>query len=158
METWKEYGSYLISNHGNVKRCDRLLKLGKNKTGYLHFSPCYEGKAKTTMIHRVVAELFIPNPENKKEVDHIDGDKTNNKVENLRWATRSQNAINKKGNQSNNKSGYKGVYWSIKAQKWVANIGLNGKNKYLGLFKTAEEAYEEYKKASHELFGEFSSV
>ena len=63
-----------------------------------------DGKRKSAKIHRLVAEAFIPNPENKECVDHIDKVRNNNNVNNLRWATKSENCMNKKI-QSNNKSG-----------------------------------------------------
>ncbi len=86
-----------------------------------------------------------------KELDHKDGNSLNNKIDNLREATRSQNLGNSK-RSLRNKSGFKGVSWNKNAQKYIVEV----KHKYVGLFNTAEEAHEAYKKAAIEAFGEFA--
>lgn len=106
MEIWKDIkgyeGLYKVSNLGRVKslsRRDRLnrviqekvLKPGSNKVGYLHVNLYKEGRVKICKVHRLVAQAFIPNPEDKPEVNHKDEDKTNNKVENLEWMTCKEN-------------------------------------------------------------------
>ena len=78
---------YEISNKGRAKKNGKLIKLRKNNSGYL----CCGGIG---FIHIAVAKTFIPNPENKPEVDHIDGDKNNNNIENLRWLTHKENINN----------------------------------------------------------------
>ena len=72
-------------------------------------------------------------------VDHIDGNKLNNAIENLRPATKSQNCQNKKL-QNNNKSGIKGVYWLKRNQKWAVQINVNNKRIFLGVYKDIEFA------------------
>lgn len=89
------------------------------------------------------------------EIDHIDGNPSNNKISNLRLVTHSQNCKNRKINV-NNKSGYKGVNWHEKSQKWRAYISLNGKWILLGFFLKKEEAIEARKKAESEMYGEYS--
>ena len=82
------------------------------------------------------------------EIDHIDGDGTNNKLANLREATGAENGQNR-GRQSNNKSGYIGVHKS--KDGWVAQIGYQGKRHHLGLFKTPTAASEAYNSAKAKL-------
>lgn len=101
MELWKtinEYEDYQISNLGNVKmtannatRKERLLKPVKHPRGYLRVALYKNKKPYFFSVHRLVAINFINNPENKKTVNHINGDKTNNKVENLEWLTYREN-------------------------------------------------------------------
>lgn len=91
------------------------------------------------------------------DVDHVDGDGTNNKISNLRAATRSQNMMNTFA-QRNNKSGFKGVSLDKPNKKWVAKIQVNGHQKHLGLFKTAAEAHAAYVEATTEHHGEFGRV
>ena len=96
-EIWKDIkgyeGIYQVSNLGRVKRVTtgRILKGVKNRTGYLKVS-LYKNSIKyVKTIHRLVAEAFIPNPESKPQVNNIDEDKTNNRVDNLEWMTATEN-------------------------------------------------------------------
>lgn len=94
---WKKIGrnpNYSINENGEVRNdiTGRIKKPYTNKkNGYLIIDLCKDNKSKKVPIHRLVAEAFIPNPENKPTVDHIDGDRENNSINNLRWATYSEN-------------------------------------------------------------------
>jgi len=99
---WKEIPNcddgYLISSDGEVKSLkryhksdSRILRHKPGKYGYRYLTLYKDGHKLTKKIHRLVAEAFLPNPHNKKEVNHIDGDKNNNCLENLEWATSSEN-------------------------------------------------------------------
>lgn len=87
-------GLYKISDKGNVysAKTNKNLSLNRiTKDGYNHVAIRKDGKAHNLKIHRIVAKHFIPNPENKPTVNHIDGNKQNNSVSNLEWATREEN-------------------------------------------------------------------
>lgn len=85
------------------------------------------------------------------DIDHIDGNRLNNSFSNLREANRSENCQNRKV-RSGSVSGAKGVYWHKKNHKWCASI----RGKYLGSFKTIDEASEAYRRAAKELHGQFA--
>ena len=96
MEKFKQikgYENYLVSDQGRVfnYKFKKFLKPGKNQGGYLFVVLCKNGIMKTLAIHRLVALAFIPNPENKFTVNHIDGCKTNNHADNLEWNTQKEN-------------------------------------------------------------------
>ena len=103
--------------------------------------------------HRVIFMMF--NGRWPEQIDHINSDRSNNLLSNLREASNAQNNRNTKL-RSTNKSGYKGVYWNKKNRNFVARITVNYKDIHLGCFKTVEEAHESYKKAASELHGDFA--
>ena len=84
-------------------------------------------------------------------IDHINGNKTDNRLCNLRLVTNGQNQQNRPA-PKNSSSGYRGVTWHKKANKWMSRICHNGKREMLGLFETAEEAYEVYKTKASEIY------
>ena len=164
MEIWKpvkDYeGIYEVSNLGRVKsltrwveykNCVPRFKLGKlfktniNSWGYLFVRLSKNGKSKTLRIHQLVAVAFLnhkPDGTHKLVVDHINDDKLDNRVENLQIVTQRENSHKTQGNYS---SKYKGVHWSTRDNKWLSQIQINGKLKYLGLFKcelAASVAYQ----------------
>ena len=111
MEIWKDVhgfvGLYKVSNCGRIKsiyrneifgkikrqRGERILKQSLRKR-YYFVSLSKDGKKFNGVIHRLVAASFIPNPDNLPEIDHIDGDRTNNHADNLRWVTAKENSNN----------------------------------------------------------------
>lgn len=103
MEIWKPIksyqGRYEVSSLGNVRSLNfnktgvsKILKPISNTRGYTSVCLCLNNEKSIFRINRLVAEAFIPNPENKPQVNHKDENKTNNKVENLEWSTPKENA------------------------------------------------------------------
>jgi len=132
-------------SNGKILRFNKCSKKwtvchgSKTKDGYLQMRI----DRKVYLCHRVIAHAFdILDIESELQIDHINFDKTNDKtnncVFNLRPATTQQNSFNR-----NNK----GYYWNKNANKWLAQIKLNGKKIHLGLFNTEEEAHQAYLEA-----------
>lgn len=99
-EIWKDIEGfeqiYQISNLGNLKsfkkdKKGKILKHNNKNGDYFAVVLEYKEKVKYTRIHRLVAQAFIPNPNNYNEINHIDGNKQNNRIDNLEWCTRKQN-------------------------------------------------------------------
>ena len=94
-EIWKKsiVENYEISNLGRVKniKTGKIIKPDKEEKGYCRLTIKINGVRKHYAIHRLVAIAFIPNPLNKEQVDHIDNDKTNNRVDNLQWVSNKEN-------------------------------------------------------------------
>jgi len=100
-ELWKSIDEddyktdYQISTFGRIKSCknghSRILKPFIDKDGYLSIALSKNAKVKKFKVHRLVAKAFIPNPENKETVNHIDGCKMNNSISNLEWNSQSEN-------------------------------------------------------------------
>ena len=104
MEQWKAIKDYegfyeVSTKDGKVRnvKTGHILKHDVNIHGYHKVCLSKNGEQRVFAVHRLVATAFIPNPDNLPEVDHIDRDKSNNCVENLRWVTKSQNAFNREG-------------------------------------------------------------
>ena len=86
--------NYEVSNEGQVKniRTGKILKPATDKYGYFYYILCVNGKRRTVKAHRLVASAFISNPENKPTVNHKNGIRNDNRVENLEWATNKEQA------------------------------------------------------------------
>jgi len=89
------------------------------------------------------------------ELDHIDGDRRNNKLSNLRECDRSQNCMNRKAS-SRNLSGFKGVSFNERAKAYRARIHVNGRDKFLGHYSTPEQAHAVYEAAAKRYYGQFA--
>ena len=149
--------NYKVSSKGRVFSVKRkkFLKPGKDNYGYHKISLCKDGKGQTATVHRLVASTFYFSEDYKGcAIDHIDQNKTNNNLLNLRFCSTSENKRNT-GITVTNTSGYKGVHWNIKAKKWKVGIRTNEGRKHLGYFTDKEEAYEAYKEASKKYHGEY---
>ena len=144
MEEFKKiegYDNYEISNMGNVRNIDtnRNLKPGINSCGYYNVDLYKEGTRKTLKIHRLIGFHFIPNPDNLPYIDHIDRNRTNNSISNLRWISKSNNNRNITKRQ-NTSSKFIGVTFSKREGKYRAQIRFDNKVKNIGYYDKEEEA------------------
>ena len=151
--------NYQVSWWGRVRnaKTGRILKACVSSNTYLTLNLSKMGKAKSFSVHVLVAREWVENPDNKRCVDHIDGNKTNNHYENLRWATHSENGRNQK-NQTNTSSVYKGVYLHKPTKKWMAYIRINKKLKNLGYHASEREAGMAYNMAAVKYFKNFAKI
>ena len=143
------YPDYLIYEDGRVwskprkdsrgnQRKGKFLKHVKNQKGYHRVGLSRDGKQKRFFVSRLVAIHFIPNPENKPEVDHINRDIDNNHVSNLRWATRFENMENI-GMRTDNTSGHEHISYNNGSKVWVFQYQRK-KHKVHEYFKTKNDA------------------
>lgn len=133
----------------NRKNGDKAGSL--NKSGYYQIGI----NNKRYFTHRIIYLYhyrYLP-----KKIDHIDNNPSNNNIENLRKVTQSQNCMNRKPHK-NRSSKYKGVCWHKASNKWIAQICINYKIIYLGLFINKIDAAIAYNKKAKELFGEFANL
>ena len=145
------YRIYIDGRIEGVKRkgCRKniFLKGSANNKGYKRISLYKDGKAKTYLIHRLVACHFIPNPHNFPVIDHKNQEKVDNSISNLRWCTHSTNHRNRTQKRPNDLPRGVGI---TSSGKYKALISINGKDKYLGCYDTKEEASRIYEEALSE--------
>jgi hypothetical protein len=144
------FANYSVSNFGEVKnnKTNKILKGRPDKDGYLTIALYTDEGVLNRRIHRLVAMMFLEDFREELFIDHINRITNDNRVENLRMATNSQNQFNVvKRNGCSSK--YKGVSFDTKKKKWKAYICINKHRKYLGSYLTENEAasvYNEYLK------------
>ena len=153
-EFLKEHFEYCDGHLWWIKPISNRVKLGEqfgtNVHGYRRCQLFY----KVYMEHRLIW-LYHYGVWPTKQLDHIDGNPDNNKIENLREVTNQQNQYNK-GSRKESTSQYKGVSWHKRDKKWVAQARIGGKNKTIGSFHCEHEAAEAYRKATEQLHGEYA--
>lgn len=163
MEIWKDIkgyeGLYQVSNLGRVKSLDRIEINSKgskrriknrilkpsNKKGYLQVNIYKNCKVETFAIHVLVSIAFLNHKPcgMRKVINHIDFDKSNNRVENLEIVTQRENSSHRKRKSS---SKYTGVYWNKERKKWQSQITIKGKVHNLGSFENEFDAHLAYQK------------
>ena len=134
-EIWKPtiYDDYEVSSFGNVrnKHTKKILSLfDKNRMGYFRVCLFKDHKKKRFLVHRLVAEAFIPNQNNKPQVNHKDGNKQNNKLENLEWVNASENMIHS--------------YYVLRNKTGFAYKKGIPSHKHTGEYKTKNKVYPNY--------------
>lgn len=130
-------GKYMVDDSGNVfSRKGRALKCSINSVGYKQLFTYLNGKFfKAYLVHRLIWETYNGEIPEGFEIDHINRNKLDNRLENLRLLTHKENLWNKES---------KGYCWIATYKKWKATITANGVVKHLGYFKTEDKAHEAY--------------
>lgn len=134
-------------DHCHIVSGQRAGSMAPNGRRYVSFF------GKKHLVHRVI--WYLHHGSVPDFLDHIDGNPLNNRIENLRQATKQQNAMNRRI-RSDNSTGFKGIYPAGK--KFKASICVSGQNIYLGTFDTKEAAHSAYRAAAQERFKEFAHV
>jgi hypothetical protein len=156
---WKivdEYDNYIVSRKGLIVNDVTGFVLSPFiKNGYAFVQ--IDGKS--NQVHRLVAKTFIENPDNFEQVDHLDRDKLNNMVENLRWCSHADNQRNKtkfatrKGIPT--VSRFKGVCWNKATQKWKASFTVNGKIQFIGHYDNEIDAARAWNESMYLFYDNF---
>ena len=126
---------YCVGRRGGVSDC---------KYRAIHIA------GKHIRIHRLIAEAFLHDYSEDLQVDHINNDRSDNRVENLRMATNAENQRAKIRKQKGTSSTYRGIYWCNTFQKWRATINLKRKRKFVGYFRCEQEAAMAWNEAAIE--------
>ena len=160
MEIYKtitNYENYEVSNLGNIRniKTNKLLNPFL-KHGYYHVDLYNNGMSKHFRLHRLVALHFLENKENKPCIDHINNNRLDNNIENLRFSTVQENNWNT-GLLPKNKTGIKGVSFDKKKNKWRVQISINRKKIHVGYYTNIDDAKQARINIANKLFGEFTN-
>ena len=138
-ELWKNipcFEDYEVSNLGNVRHGSKEIKGCLDTYGYRQVNLYKNTIRYTRKVYRLVLEAFNPNTDNKPQIDHINRIRTDDRLENLRWVTSSENCRNKYGYIED----MHGITWNKKNSKYIVRFIKNGKETYFGSCSTLEEA------------------
>ncbi len=149
--------NYYTNENGELfsRRLKRQIGKTINYWGYYVTSIKTDGKIRTIATHRIIFALL--HGKMPRFIDHIDGNKLNNKPENLREVTPQQSVMNR-GKAKNKSSKYKGVHYFKRDRKWDAQYRINGKSFHIGRFNTEKEAAIAYNNKVLEVFGEYARL
>ena len=139
MRKVKGYDDYWVKPNGDIistkGKTEKILKSADDGKGYRKVVLSNKGKRRCLFVHRLVAEAYLDDWNPKLQVDHIDRDKLNNNVTNLRMVTQSENNFN---------TDAKGYYYNKQKKRYMASIKAYGEYIYLGVYETEEEARKAY--------------
>jgi len=151
-EIWKPivgFEHYSVSNLGQIRNdtTEIIMKGSKTPSGFLSVSLYDDNKKKSNhFIHRLVSTNFIEKPDYKTFIDHINKDKTDNRVENLRWLSKVERSV----------YNHEGVYFNKTSKKWVVKLKHIDGDIHVGTFNSEEEAYQQQHIAAYKHFKMFS--
>ena len=131
--TFDRTTNQLIRNNG------KPLAICIDSKGYQYYGMNYNGKQQNIRIHRLIYWMYHPLTSFDLQIDHIDRNKINNDLSNLRLATYSENNCNKT-KKPNTSSKYKNVYWFKRGKKWQTAVKVNYKSSYIGIYDSQREA------------------
>ena len=165
-EEWRQYNDtpYWVSSQGKIKRVyksgnEKMLKPCVTYKGYLWVDIIRNPKRIRGRLHVMVAKCFIDNPDNKPFVDHINEQKDDNRVANLRWATNGENQRNITALRKTNTSGCVGINsrkYKGEHVAWRVRISLDNKRIHIGDFETYDDAVKARRNAEIKYFGEYA--
>lgn len=147
-----DYPIYYASPTGEISNGRIVMKTYIINSGYACLKFTINGVRSSHLVHRLIAQTFLPNPDNKTEVNHIDGNKLNNNVSNLEWVTSSENKVHARdtglsvynvptlGVKKGKGSKYRNVSWDKSRSKWIGAIRHNKKTYFQRRFNSEEEA------------------
>tara|TARA_R110002020_G_scaffold355644_1_gene568328 strand:- start:7 stop:504 length:498 start_codon:yes stop_codon:yes gene_type:complete len=153
-QTIIDFPNYMINENGNIysKHKNKILKSRLTNNGYITLVLRKDKKSIHKNIHRLLGLQYLPNPDNKPCVDHINRNKIDNSLSNLRWVTYYENAKNK-SSKKNSSSRFVGVRKTDnKKNPYRVETTHLGKKFHIGYYETEEEAHEAYKEFNKEHF------
>lgn len=129
----------------------RVKQWSRNRGGYYYATFYKDGRDHGMGRARLIAHCFIPNPDNKPTIDHINRIRDDDRIENLRWATHAEQNQNQVYMHRTNTSGVRGVHWNKQSEKWQALIQVDGTRLHLGYFDDLHDAEAAYRSKRREL-------
>jgi hypothetical protein len=154
------YPDYSVSQYGTIRNdiSGRYLVPYSNGKYLCVKLRKYNDLIKNVKVHRLVATAWLPNPDGKACIDHINNNRLDNRASNLRWATYSENNANKPKRQGDTSSRYKGVTHDVARGYYKVFISVNGRRFYLGAFDDEHDAGRAYNTRAIQEYGDFAHL